>query len=596
MTKRMAEEAREAVDVVVTMDYETFDTDDFLLRSDLRIDWRRDLLDSTERLAAFLEGRGAVLTVLWDTVEYFWLLENGERETARRIEEQLRGLVRRGHDVQLHLHPAWQTVERRDGRYVWTDLNRRIPTMPSADFGTLVERSVRTMRELFLPIRPGYRTLGFRGRSYDIEPFRVVCDTLVEHGIVADSSKHGEAPLAVQLPHLDRSAPEGAADFLEYPIYRVDGRRWDFSGARRNVTTPLHTLDPGGTCPPVLVMTGHCKQEIHYDLFEECLAGLRGLLGDRLRYRRWQDVIERDHAEHCPDGRLKGRYGKRYFDSKWRGDEDPFHSMALEDPYYRTLLDMIPEGRGGSLLDLGCAEGGLSAAMADRIGADRAVGVDIAPTVVARAAAAHPGCRFEEGSALSWNGGERFSAVVSSQSLYYFSVMERRRYLENVESLLEPGGLFLAAWWTETEYGNDEREIEAECAGHFRIVEARTHDGGWTEHAVRGVHRLLLCERRLDLDEEDALRRIYWEDKRVLCIAARGADLKARFGGRARAWADAPEAAADGCDVLICDGGAGVPLELLRVGGSVVCYGDPGIPGLYPVSRHGRITLSAKLP
>ncbi|MBI9079225.1 MAG: methyltransferase domain-containing protein [Pseudodesulfovibrio sp.] len=579
------------VDVIITLDYETFDTDDFLLRSDLNIDWDRDLIESTEKLATFLEGHGAKLTVLWETVEYFWLVDNGRDEVAERIAGQLQDLMRRGHDVQLHLHPAWQGVRLQEGQYVWPDPNRRIPTMPVSEFASLLERSIETMIALFKPIRPDYRVVGFRGRSYDVEPFQTIADTLSAHGILADSSKHGEGPVAVQLPNLEKVAPEGMADFLEYPIYMIDGRRWDYSGALRNVETPLHTLDWSDPSAKTLVMTGHCKQLIHYDLFENCLKGLREKLGNRLCYKGWQETIERDRVEMRLDSRLRGKYGKRYFESKWKISEDPFGSMALNDPYYRTLLEMVPSGCN-SLLDMGCAEGSLTSAISERCGAIRTMGIDIAPTAVARAAERFPRLGFKVSSMLTFQHGDRFELVTASQNFLYFTAHERAVLFDHVESMLAPTGHFLLAWWTDSNYGNEENLIETECSDRFKVVEARNYSSDSESNEIKGNHRLLLVTRRIDLDEEAMLNRIFWEDKRVVCVSRRNADFQSRFALKSREWHTEKSSE---CDVLICDVPSPSLLETLRSHGSLVLLGADLPAGFLLVESQGQIKLAAKM-
>ncbi|MFH1091624.1 MAG: asparagine synthase (glutamine-hydrolyzing), partial [Pseudomonadota bacterium] len=162
------------IEAVITLDYETFDTNDFLLDQKYQIDWRRDLIQPTQALAGLLEKHGARLTVLWDTVEYFWLEDNGCQAEAEAIRGQLQNLVRRGHDVQLHLHPAWTSVRRENGNWIWGNPGLTAPTMRHQDFESLVRRSVETMEGLFKPIRPDYRVRGFRARSYEIEPFSVI--------------------------------------------------------------------------------------------------------------------------------------------------------------------------------------------------------------------------------------------------------------------------------------------------------------------------------------------------------------------------------------------------------------------------------------
>ncbi len=585
-------------EMVVTMDYETFDTNDYLLAEELEIDWQRTVIEPTERFARLLEKHGVPLTVLWNTCEYFWLEDNGQAEAARAIREQLQDLVRRGHDVQLHLHPAWASVRRREGKWIWQNPGITVPTMKAEDFEALVERSVRTMEELFQPIRPDYRVRGFRGRSYEVEPFRAIAKTLLRYGIRADSSYHGQGPVPVRHTKLQAHMQPREADFLEYPIYAVGERRWDFSGPPQFATLPLETLQqpPGGI--NTLVMIGHCKQAIHYQEVDRCLSELKRRFGDALKAVRWQESIEARLAELRGDWVPEAGFSQDYFEGRWQ-EPDPFHSQALDDPYYQKLLELLPRDIE-SLLDLGCAEGGFTAAMAQESGARRVVGVDISPTAVARARQSYPHLEFLQRDLLHLRLDERFDCIVASQNLYYFNPAERWIILANLEAMLAEGGRVVLAWWTGARRGFQEDTIEEEVRNFFDIDYEETHHAGSTG-AITGDHRILVGRRRLSLEEEELLNTIYWRDKKVLCRGRVGERLTPRFAWKSAAWQNGhggPELAGP-VDVLITTASEGAELERLRPRGTLALYTEEGqappeLPGVLWIHRGQRLWLGAK--
>ncbi len=539
---------------------------------------------------------GARLTVLWDTAEYFWLVDHGHEQEAAAIRDQLCDLVRRGHDVQLHLHPAWCSVEKRGDRWLWRNPSLTAPTMPPRQFESLVERSVRTMREWFQPLRPGYRVRGFRARSYRVEPFKVIADTLKRHGIRADSSYHGQGPVPVRAPRLTQAVPPARADFLEYPIYRRGNERWDFSGPPQLVDLPLRVE---GRRPPLgrsLVIIGHCKQPIHYEALQRCLAGLKERWGERLRFVTWQESIEARLSLMGGEWLEEGGFSGDYFERRWQED-DPFKSAALDDPYYQRLLELLPPA-AGSLLDLGCAEGDFTALMARRLGAGRVLGVDISRRAVQRAAGRHPELEFLCADLLKLRLDERFACIVASQNFYYFTSQERAVILANLEAMLAPEGVMLLAWWTGARRGYQEEFIEEEFRRFFRVERQETYRAPQGA-AVKGEHRILLGRRRLSLAEEAVLGKVHWPGKRVYCAAgSRGEDLKARFGWLCAQWLEDPAQAraAAPWDLVILERPDAAALELLKENGAVVLLDCPQPPqGIEWLHRRDGVCLGVRL-
>lgn len=578
-----------ACQVVVTLDYETFDTNDLVLDAGYRIDWQRDLIAPTARLARCLEDVGAKLTVLWDTVEYFWLKDQGKNDVASAIEEQLTDLVAKGHDVQLHLHPAWAHVREQDGRMLWPRPGLTAPAMDPAELAALVGRSVLVMEELFRPIRPAYAVRGFRGRSYEVEPFAVIAQTLMEAGIRADSSYHGTGPLTVAAPRLTQAVPAQQADFLEYPILALGQARWDMSSHPSLATLPLTALSGEPPAGQTLVMIGHCKQTIHFDQLARCLNGLKDRWGDRVVFVTWQESIEGRLAQLPARPAPKPGFSADYFEARWQ-EADPFASGAVDDPYYRRLLDLLPE-RADSFLDLGSAEGHFTACAAARLGASRALGVDISASAVARAQAAHPEVQFKAANLLHLRAGERFDCVLTSQNLYYFTPPERAALLANLEAMLAPDGLLLAAWWTGAKRGMNEEAIEDELGRFFRLEHSETYAAPQGA-AIKGEHRLVACRRRLSLEEEDLLGALYWRGRRVVCVSGRGRDYRARFGWQCAEWSEKPGPA----EVVICDKPTPELLAGLAMNGTLVVVGArPDLSGALWVHEGRQLSIAARV-
>lgn len=234
----------------LTVDYETWQP----LPEGKTIDWDRDILHSTARLLDVFDAQGAVLTIMAEMGEYFWLVENLPA-VARRMEEQWRDAVRRGHDVQLHLHPAWlpELGAHHDGdTWRWDPAYARAHDYPG-DLGAVIARCKAALESAIRPALPGYRVTSFRAGAYETQPFLRLHDVLVANGIECDSSvlpgdsrpdRHYDYGLAYSThqpyfaarfdPQL--KAPPAERGLVELPAFAIGRRlRWTFDdgeGAR----------------------------------------------------------------------------------------------------------------------------------------------------------------------------------------------------------------------------------------------------------------------------------------------------------------------------------------------------------------------------
>lgn len=173
--------------------------------------------------------------------------------------------------------------------------------------------------------------------------------------------------------------------------------------------------------------------------------GLRDV-GLFLRSARTDARIQRLRATLGPAGALEAIYA---------ADPDPWASASPRYRYqrrkYQVLASLLPPGRFRRALDLGCGLGLLSRHLAAR--ADAVMGVDVAPSAVARARVLHadrPNLRFEAHDLLdlprSFDGS--FDLVAVADVLYYLSPLDDtllKSIAARIAGLLTPGGTCLLA-------------------------------------------------------------------------------------------------------------------------------------------------------
>ncbi len=168
----------------LTLDYETWQP----IPAGRRIDWDADVFAPTAALMDACEAEDARITIFAEMGEHAFLREH-QPEIAARMESQWREAVRRGHGVQLHLHPNWLPelgARLQDGRYVWNARLTRAEDHP--DLLGLIGSLKRTLEEILRPVDPGYEAIAFRAGGYEAQPFRRVAQALRANGLWCDCS------------------------------------------------------------------------------------------------------------------------------------------------------------------------------------------------------------------------------------------------------------------------------------------------------------------------------------------------------------------------------------------------------------------------
>jgi peptidoglycan/xylan/chitin deacetylase (PgdA/CDA1 family)/SAM-dependent methyltransferase len=141
-------------------------------------------------------------------------------------------------------------------------------------------------------------------------------------------------------------------------------------------------------------------------------------------------------------------YGRHYFEALFASRADPWR---LTNPYERKkheqILSLIPNERIGRAIELGCAEGHITAQLATRVRS--LVASDISQVALDRAARRLEGfenVRLMRLDFVSDSLPGRFDLIVCSEVLYYLEGREQLRSVtRKLANALEPGGYLVTA-------------------------------------------------------------------------------------------------------------------------------------------------------
>jgi hypothetical protein len=227
------------INVLYSIDYELFWT-----RNDDEV---RVLVEPTERLLRQAEELGVRYTLFVDVLCLFRYRELGLPRFVDAVEHQLRDAVRRGHDVQTHLHPHWLTAERKDREWSFDGNSFVLGALGDADqVGSrtrgLLERARQYFEALLKPVSPDYRTIAYRAGGFGLQPNeRAVLRALEETGYLIESSV---------VPGMRRVTGRYYVDFTSVPargnwiIGSEGGLDQESAAGLLEVPIPAASIDP----------------------------------------------------------------------------------------------------------------------------------------------------------------------------------------------------------------------------------------------------------------------------------------------------------------------------------------------------------------
>jgi hypothetical protein len=223
------------------------------------------MVEPTRRMLDQFDRHGARLTILADVAEILKFKEYAE--TIGRddfhyhaIASQLQDAIRRGHDVQLHLHSSWFNARYQDQRWIhdWSEYD--FARLPIERMEAYVRTGKDYLESLLRPVDSRYRCTAFRAANWSMHPSRNAIDVLQKNGFVIESSvfkggsrsglvnfDYSNAPHAL-LPW--RASPDDVcredpqSDIWELPIYAEQRWAGAFLSANRFYRAWLQRLHP----------------------------------------------------------------------------------------------------------------------------------------------------------------------------------------------------------------------------------------------------------------------------------------------------------------------------------------------------------------
>ncbi len=228
--------------LLLTVDYEVFGNGSGDVRS--------HMVDPTERMARICEKFGMPLTVFFEVEEFLAFERERDKlidvlgyDPAAEVRAQSLDLIRRGHDLQLHLHPEWVGSVFVDGQWRLRPDKRTVESLYNTqeEISQYIRERKAVIDALYEEAGSERRVTAYRAGAFCAQPGRKLLRALAVNRIMIDSSLVKGMVRRDEQVQLDFTrAPEGRRHWrvakdvarevaggrvIEIPIYSRMGRR-----------------------------------------------------------------------------------------------------------------------------------------------------------------------------------------------------------------------------------------------------------------------------------------------------------------------------------------------------------------------------------
>lgn len=224
--------------VILSYDYELFFGDRSGTVQKTLIEPTNQLLDAMDSV-----GFKGNFFIDWQMLKYL-SLENDERcrQDHAAIVNQLKDMVRRGHRIELHIHPHWVDAKYNgDGTWNFDEFRHySLNSFTEKEIVQIFKEGADLLTSIAREVDPNYKMCAFRAGGWAIQPFEKVKKGMDAVGICLESSV---------MPGFKIICKNSQCDFLHAPIKNEGYYRFskdvcveDISG--NYIEVPISTIVP----------------------------------------------------------------------------------------------------------------------------------------------------------------------------------------------------------------------------------------------------------------------------------------------------------------------------------------------------------------
>lgn len=175
--------------IIISFDYELFFGDESGTV-------QKSILEPTDQILDALDAASGKATFFVDYLMLKFMDSENERTKSESnlIKEQLKDIVRRGHRIELHIHPHWVDAKYINGKWDFSDFSHYcLSSFPKEEITKMFVEGTDMLESIAREVDPNYKIIAFRAGGWAILPFSDMEDGFRKAGIKVDSSVcHGK--------------------------------------------------------------------------------------------------------------------------------------------------------------------------------------------------------------------------------------------------------------------------------------------------------------------------------------------------------------------------------------------------------------------
>ena len=154
---------------------------------------QKTLIGPTNKLLDVMDECGLIgsFFVDWQMLKYLKEV-NDERTCAdyAQIEKQLKDIIRRGHRIELHIHPHWVDAKYNgDGTWDFSDFHHySLNSFSEKEITNMFNEGVDLLTSIARTVDPAYTICAFRAGGWAVQPFGILRNAFKMAEIKLDSS------------------------------------------------------------------------------------------------------------------------------------------------------------------------------------------------------------------------------------------------------------------------------------------------------------------------------------------------------------------------------------------------------------------------
>lgn len=207
--------------IIISFDYELFFGDE-------PGTVKKSLLEPTEQLMSAMEDIGARGNFFVDylMLKYMMTENDNTRAEAQLVIAQLKEMVRRGHRIELHLHPHWVDAKYVHGKWDFSDFSHYcLSSFSKEEITQLFVEGAEFLEGVAREVDPSYKIIAFRAGGWAILPFEMMKEGFEKTGIKVDSSVMQGCKIYANDMELDfTNAPKESMYRFEDDVLHVDNK------------------------------------------------------------------------------------------------------------------------------------------------------------------------------------------------------------------------------------------------------------------------------------------------------------------------------------------------------------------------------------